>query len=159
MCAENGHGEEPQSGGAGGSGESGADEARGAGPETVRPHPARAAAPGMGDAAGLEKRRLRAWGPGGARDLAARGLDEPAARQIYSPQRVMPAPRRVLTGTVPEWWWSDRPRRALCEVLSYYRPRRLLSPEDPAGPSLLGPSSLRLWFMIIPGLPRRWSRG
>ena len=104
-----------------------------------------------------EKRGIHAWGLGVARS-AARGLDEPAARQIYSPRRVMPAPRRVRTGTVPEWLWASHPRRALCEVRAYYRPRRL-SPDAPADLSLLGPSSLRLWFIPIPGLPRRWSRG
>ncbi len=154
MCAESGRGRQPTPDEAGHAGEGGPEE-----PESwaARAQPARAAASGTGEVAATEKRGLHAWGMGVARS-AARGLDEPAARQIYSPRRGMPAPRRVRTGTVPDWWWASHPRRAQCETRGYYRPRRL-SPDAPADLSLLGPSSLRLWFIPIPGLPRRWSRG
>ena len=149
MCAVNGRGEEPQPEGPGDVDGPETDGARHAGHESAGSHPARAAASGTGDATtpgktASGKRRLRAWGPGGVRDLAAREQAEPAARQLYSPQRVMPAPRRGRPGTVPDWWWANRPRRALI-------------PDDLAGLSLMGPSSLRLWFVPLPGLPRRWS--
>lgn len=161
MCAVNGRGEEPQPEGPGDVDGPETDGAGHAGHESAGSHPARAAASGTGDATtpgktASGKRRLRAWGPGGVRDLAAREQAEPAARQLYSPQRVMPAPRRGRPGTVPDWWWANRPRRALRETRGCYRPRRLI-PDDLAGLSLMGPSSLRLWFVPLPGLPRRWS--
>ena len=157
MCAESGHGEESVPDESGHAGEAVPEDVPAAGPHPARAAAARAAASNSGDTTVIRKHVLHAWGLGVAHS-AARGLDEPAARQIYSPRRVMPDPRRVRTGTVPEWWWAGHPRRAQCETRGYYRPRRL-SPDAPADLSLLGPSSLRLWFIPIPGLPRRWSRG
>lgn len=157
MCAEKGHGVDSEPGEAERDGELECEESQDAASVW---RPARAAAPGAGDSAAPTRWCLREWELGAVRDvIAARGLEEPAARQAYVPRRVLPAPRRGLTGAVPEWWWAGRPRRELCEVRTYYCPRRRQSSDALAGFSLMGPSSLRLWFVPVPGLPRRWARG